>query len=129
RSTSREDENTGDAAALAVEAGAVIRDMEFVQFHPTGMVQPSELTGQLVTEAARGEGGRLYNARRERCMERYSPERMGLDARDVVSRAVFEESRAGRGTPDGAVLLDLSHLSPGTIEQRLPELLDRFRGL
>lgn len=129
RSTSREDENTGDAAALAVEAGAVIRDMEFVQFHPTGMVQPSELTGQLVTEAARGEGGRLYNARRERFMERYSPERMELDARDVVSRAVFEEIRAGRGTPDGAVLLDLSHLSPETIEQRLPELLDRFRGL
>ena len=73
RGSSRPDENNGDAMALAYEAGAALKDMEFVQFHPTGMIEPAEMDGRLVTEAVRGEGGRLFNAEGERFMERYSP--------------------------------------------------------
>jgi succinate dehydrogenase / fumarate reductase flavoprotein subunit len=113
RGSSRPDENNGDAMALAYEAGAALKDMEFVQFHPTGMIEPEEMDGRLVTEAVRGEGGRLYNSEGERFMERYSPRHMELDARDVVARANYREIRDGRGTPDGAVLLDISHRDPG----------------
>jgi succinate dehydrogenase / fumarate reductase, flavoprotein subunit len=126
RSTSRSDENNGDAAALAYDAGAVLRDMEFVQFHPTGMVEPAELRGRLVTEAVRGEGGRLYNAGGERFMERYSPARLELDARDVVARSIFREIREGRGTPAGAVLLDVSHHDDQFIQERLPKVAASF---
>ncbi len=90
RHSSRDDENNGDGQALALEAGARLMDLEFVQFHPTGMVGDrygEEWDGRLVTEAVRGEGGRLYNAAGERFMERYSPDQMELDARDVVARA------------------------------------------
>ncbi|TCJ16210.1 FAD-binding protein [Rubrobacter taiwanensis] len=127
RSSSRPDENTGDAVALAYEAGAALRDMEFVQFHPTGMVKPEELSGELVTEAVRGEGGRLLNARGERFMERYSPEHLELDARDVVARANYAEIQTGRGTEDGAVLLDISHRSPEYIRERLPRMYRQFK--
>jgi succinate dehydrogenase / fumarate reductase flavoprotein subunit len=92
RGSSRPDENNGDAMALAYEAGAALKDMEFVQFHPTGMIEPEGMDGRLVTEAVRGEGGRLYNAESERFMERYSPEHMELDARDVVARANYRET-------------------------------------
>ncbi|MBA2441675.1 MAG: FAD-dependent oxidoreductase [Rubrobacter sp.] len=126
RSSSRPDENNGDAAALAYEAGAALRDMEFVQFHPTGMTEPAEMDGRLVTEAVRGEGGRLYNAEGERFMERYSPEHMELDARDVVARANYREMQEGRGTPDGAVLLDISHRDPEYIKERLPKMYEQF---
>lgn len=122
RSSSRPDENNGDAVALAWGAGAVLRDMEFVQFHPTGMVQPPSMMGRLVTEAARGEGGRLFNVGGERFMERYSRDRLELDARDVVARAIAAEIRDGRGTQRGAVLLDVSHLEASMIRERLPEL-------
>jgi succinate dehydrogenase / fumarate reductase flavoprotein subunit len=127
RSSSRKDENTGDAAALAYEAGAALRDMEFVQFHPTGMVEPEEMSGVLVTEAVRGEGGYLLNNRGERFMERYSPEHLELDARDVVARAIYKEIKAGRGTENGAVLLDISHKNGDYIRERLPRMYAQFR--
>jgi succinate dehydrogenase / fumarate reductase, flavoprotein subunit len=129
RGTSRRDENTGDALALALAAGASLRDMEFVQFHPTGMVKPVEWSGRLVTEAVRGEGGRLFNARNERFMERYSPEQMELDARDVVARSIAREIREGRGTDDGGVYLDISHVDAETIRERLPKIIARFADL
>src|SRR3712207_9175249 len=100
--------------------------MEFVQFHPTGMIEPERMDGRLVTEAVRGEGGRLYNSGGERFMERYSPKHMELDARDVVARANYREIRAGRGTPDGAVLLDISHRDPEYIKDRLPNMYEQF---
>jgi succinate dehydrogenase / fumarate reductase flavoprotein subunit len=126
RGSSRPEENNGDAMALAYGAGAALKDMEFVQFHPTGMVEPEEMDGRLVTEAVRGEGGRLYNAEGGRFMERYSPERMELDARDVVARANYREIQEGRGTPQGAVLLDISHRDPEYIKERLPNMYEQF---
>lgn len=129
RGTSRRDENTGDALALALGAGARLRDMEFVQFHPTGMVKPVEWSGRLVTEAVRGEGGRLFNTRNDRFMERYSPEQMELDARDVVARSIAQEIREGRGTKDGGVYLDISHAKADTIRERLPKIVARFEDL
>ena len=126
RGSSRPDENNGDAMALAYEVGAVLKDMEFVQFHPTGMIEPEEMDGRLVTEAVRGEGGRLYNSEGERFMERHSPDHMELDARDVVARANYREIRDGRGTPDGAVLLDISHRDAGYIKDRLPNMYEQF---
>jgi succinate dehydrogenase flavoprotein subunit len=126
RGSSRPDENNGDAMALAYEAGAALKDMEFVQFHPTGMIEPKHMDGRLVTEAVRGEGGRLYNSDGERFMEKYSPRHMELDARDVVARANYREIRDGRGTPDGAVLLDISHRDPDYIKDRLPNMYEQF---
>jgi len=126
RSSSRPDENTGDAQALAFDAGVPLRDMEFVQFHPTGKVTPEEEAGHLVTEAVRGEGGRLFNTEGERFMERYSPKQMELDARDVVARANAQEIREGRGTERGAVLLDISHRDADYIRERLPRMVEEF---
>jgi succinate dehydrogenase / fumarate reductase, flavoprotein subunit len=126
RGSSREDENTGDAMALAFQAGATLRDMEMIQFHPTGMVEPAHMRGRLVTEAVRGEGGRLFNARGERFMERYAPEQMELAARDVVARANYDEIRAGRGTPADAVLLDISHEPADRVRDRLPRIYRQF---
>jgi succinate dehydrogenase / fumarate reductase, flavoprotein subunit len=91
RSSSRQDEDTGDAMRLAAEAGCRLRDMEFVQFHPTGMVHPEEWAGTLVTEAVRAEGGILRNAEGERFMERYDPERLELSTRDRVALANYTE--------------------------------------
>jgi succinate dehydrogenase / fumarate reductase flavoprotein subunit len=126
RSSSRRDENTGDAQALAFRAGVPVRDMEFVQFHPTGKVTPEAEAGHLVTEAVRGEGGRLYNTDGERFMQRYSPNQMELDARDVVARANEREIREGRGTDNGAVLLDISHRDPDYVRERLPRMVEEF---
>jgi succinate dehydrogenase / fumarate reductase flavoprotein subunit len=135
RHTSREDENNGDGAALAYEAGASLMDMEFIQFHPTGMAVDEDdpewapWSGRLVTEAVRGEGGRLYNAEGERFMERYSPDQMELDARDVVARAIAQEVAEGRGTDNGGVYLDLTHRDPDFIRERLPRMYERFADL
>ncbi len=126
RGSSRPDENTGDVVALALGAGARLRDMEFVQFHPTGWVHPPEMRGRLVTEAVRGEGGHLLNRRGERFMERYSAERMELDARDVVARAIYREIREGRATEHGGVLLDISHRDASYIAERLPHVRQDF---
>jgi len=122
RSSSRRDENTGDAMRLAAEAGCRLRDMELVQFHPTGMVFPEESAGTLVTEAVRGEGGILRNAAGERFMERYDPERLELSTRDRVALANYTEIAEGRGTERGGVLLDISHVDRELVLRRLPRM-------
>jgi succinate dehydrogenase / fumarate reductase flavoprotein subunit len=132
RHSSRDDENTGDGPALAYQAGARLVDTEFVQFHPTGMVGArygEEWDGRLVTEAVRGEGGRLFNSEGERFMERYSPDQMELDARDVVARAIAREIAEGRGTDHGGVYLDISHREREFIRERLPRMYERFADL
>ena len=126
RSSSRRDENTGDAMRLAAEAGCRLRDMELVQFHPTGMIAPEEAAGTLVTEAVRGEGGILRNAEGERFMERYDPERLELSTRDRIALANHTEIAEGRGTPAGGVLLDISHLDRERILTRLPRMYRQF---
>ncbi len=111
---------TGDGLALAYRAGIPLEDMEFVQFHPTGLV-PS---GILMTEACRGEGGYLVNSEGERFMKEYAPERMELAPRDMVSRSEIKEIEAGRGFkgPGGLdyIYLDLRHLGADKINDRLP---------
>jgi succinate dehydrogenase flavoprotein subunit len=126
RSSSRRDENTGDAMRLAAEAGCRLRDMELVQFHPTGMVFPEESAGTLVTEAVRGEGGILRNAAGERFMERYDSARLELSTRDRVALANYTEIAEGRGTEHGGVLLDVSHLGRDTVLSRLPRMYRQF---
>lgn len=126
RSSSRRRENTGDGMALAFGVGATLADMELVQFHPSGMVWPPQLEGTLVTEAVRGEGGRLFNTEGERFMRRYDAERMELSTRDRVALANYTEIMAGRGTEHGGVWLDVSHLPAATIEQRLPRMKEQF---
>jgi succinate dehydrogenase / fumarate reductase, flavoprotein subunit len=120
--SSRRDENTGDAFRLAVEAGGRLRDPELVQFHPSGLVEPEEAAGTLVSEAARGEGGILRNGLGERFMSRYDPERMELSTRDRVALACYTEIKAGRGTANGGVWLDVSHLPREIIMERLPRV-------
>jgi succinate dehydrogenase / fumarate reductase flavoprotein subunit len=129
RHSSREDENTGNAVALAYDAGADLMDMEFIQFHPTGMADPPDWIGRLVTEAVRGEGGRLFNAKGERFMEEYSPDQMELDARDVVARAIEQEVREERGTENNGVYLDISHRSEEFLRDRLPTMYERYEQL
>ncbi|RUM46958.1 MAG: succinate dehydrogenase/fumarate reductase flavoprotein subunit [Hyperthermus sp.] len=112
---------TGDGLAMAMRAGIPLKDMEFIQFHPTGLV-PS---GILITEGARGEGGYLVNAVGERFMKRYAPEKMELAPRDVVSRAIMREIIEGRGLHDDDygmdyVLLDLRHLGEDKLNEKLP---------
>ena len=122
RTSSRRDENTGDSFRLAVEAGGRLRDPELVQFHPSGLIEPENAAGTLVSEAARGEGGVLRNRFGERFMARYDPERMELSTRDRVALAAYSEIRDGRGTPNGGVWLDVSHLPRETIMRRLPRV-------
>jgi succinate dehydrogenase / fumarate reductase, flavoprotein subunit len=126
RSSSRRDENTGDGMYLALEAGCRLSDMELVQFHPTGMVYPEEWAGTLVTEAVRGEGGRLYNKHGERYMQRYDPQRLELSARDRAAFANFKEISEGRGTEHGGVLLDISHRPKKYILEKLPRMYRQF---
>ena len=120
--SSRRDENTGDSFRLAALAGAKIRDAELVQFHPSGLLEPAEAAGLLVSEAARGEGGVLRNALGERYMEKYDPERMELSTRDRVALASYTEIAEGRGTANGGVLLDVSHLPREVIFDKLPRV-------
>ncbi|MEU3642740.1 FAD-dependent oxidoreductase [Lentzea sp. NPDC034063] len=122
RTSSRRDENTGDSFRLAVLAGGRIRDPELVQFHPSGLLEPENAAGTLVSEAARGEGGILTNAAGERFMARYDPRRMELSTRDRVALAAYTEIKEGRGTPNGGVWLDVSHLPREQIMQRLPRV-------
>ncbi|MBI2323056.1 MAG: FAD-binding protein, partial [Chloroflexi bacterium] len=124
--TSNSWECTGDGIALAYEAGAQLMDMEMVQFHPTGMVWPPGVRGILVTEAVRGDGGILLNAKGERFMERYDPVKKDLSSRDVTSRAIFLEVQAGRGTPHEGVYLDITHRGPEFIKKRLPGMYHQF---
>jgi fumarate reductase (CoM/CoB) subunit A len=117
---------TGDGFAIGYRAGAELIDMEMIQFHPTGAVFPYDARGRLVTEAVRGEGGILQNTRGERFMKRYDPERMELSTRDVVARAIATEVEEGRGTKNGGVYLDVTHLPREQIESRLPVMLEQF---
>jgi succinate dehydrogenase / fumarate reductase flavoprotein subunit len=157
--TSNSWEYSGDGHALAYAAGAELIDMEFVQFHPTGMVWPPGVKGLLVTEAVRGEGGILRNKDGERFMWKYLPEdRRGeyaatddeaklwvdaasrgqtsdarrppeLSTRDNVSRAIYTEVREGRGTPHGGVFLDISYLPAEHVRRKLPSMYDQFKEL
>jgi succinate dehydrogenase / fumarate reductase flavoprotein subunit len=122
--TSNSWEYSGDGHALAYLAGAELIDMEFVQFHPTGMVWPPGVRGLLITEAVRGEGGILLNANGERFMERYAPNLKDLASRDVVSRSMDQEIKEGRGVGPNKdyVLLKLDHLGPDVIIKRLPSI-------
>lgn len=122
RTSSRRDENTGDSFRLAVEAGGRLRDPELVQFHPSGIIEPENAAGTLISEAARGEGGILRNGLGERFMHRYDPERLELSTRDRVALACYTEIKEGRGTPNGGVWLDVSHLPRETIMKRLPRV-------
>ena len=157
--TSNSWEYSGDGHALAYEAGAELIDMEFVQFHPTGMVWPPGVRGLLVTEAVRGEGGILRNRDGKRFMWDYLPEdRRGeyaatdeeavkwvtaqsegrltdarrppeLSTRDNVSRAIYTEVREGRGSPHGGVFLDISYLPAEHVRRKLPSMYEQFKEL
>ncbi len=152
-------EYSGDGQALAYLAGAELIDMEFVQFHPTGMVWPPGVRGLLVTEAVRGEGGILRNKDGERFMWKYLPEDRRdeyaatdeeaarwvealsagrptdarrppeLSTRDNVSRAIYTEVREGRGSPHGGVFLDISYLPPDHVRRKLPSMYEQFKEL
>ncbi|MCD4808357.1 MAG: FAD-binding protein, partial [Methanosarcinales archaeon] len=117
--TSNAHANTGDGLALAYRAGVPLQDMEFVQFHPTGLYKH----GILITEGSRGEGGYLVNKNGERFMERYAPAKMELASRDVISRAIQTEIDEGRGI-DGYIHLDLRHLGKELIMERLAQIHD-----
>ncbi|MDR3159600.1 MAG: succinate dehydrogenase flavoprotein subunit [Zoogloeaceae bacterium] len=122
--------NTGDGLGMAARAGIPLEDMEFWQFHPTGVAG----AGVLITEGVRGEGGILRNADNERFMERYAPNAKDLASRDVVSRAMTTEIKEGRGCGPNKdyVLLDITHLDPETILKRLPgirEISIQFAGV
>ena len=157
--TSNSWEYSGDGQALAYEAGAELIDMEFVQFHPTGMVWPPGVRGLLVTEAVRGEGGILRNSLGERFMWKYLPEDRRheyaatdeeatewvealtagnetqarrppeLSTRDNVARAIYTEVREGRGSPHGGVFLDISYLPPERVRRKLPSMYEQFKEL
>jgi len=117
---------TGDGVAVAYRAGAFLKDMEFVQFHPTALLESSIL----ITEGARGEGGILKNATGERFMSRYAPKVLELASRDVVSRAIVTEVLEGRGFQGpygGFVTLELMHLGKERVESRLQEICDYCR--
>jgi succinate dehydrogenase / fumarate reductase, flavoprotein subunit len=152
--TSNSWEYTGDGYALAYQAGADLQDMEFIQFHPTGMVWPPSVRGILVTEGVRGEGGILRNTKGERFMFRYVPDlfkgefaeteeeaKRWLDGdktarrppelltRDVVARAIMAEVKSGRGTPRGGVYLDISWRDPEYVKKKLPSMYHQFKEL
>ncbi len=122
--------NTGDALSIVARKGLPLEDMEFVQFHPSGLGG----SGILISEAARGEGAWLFNSKGERFMEKYAPNVKELASRDVVSRAIMQEVREGRGVGpnDDAVFMDLTHLDDEIILKKLPELRElaiTFQGL
>jgi len=155
RVTSNSWEYTGDGHALAYLAGADLIDMEFVQFHPTGMVWPPSVKGTLVTEGVRGEGGILVNSEGERFMFNYIPEVFAAETakseeeanawlkgeegamrppelltRDVVARAIMTEVKEGRGSPHGGAFLDIaSRQSPDYIKRKLPSMYHQFKEL
>tara|TARA_Y100000589_G_scaffold303584_1_gene316084 strand:- start:205 stop:1959 length:1755 start_codon:yes stop_codon:yes gene_type:complete len=126
KSSSRRNENSGDAFYLALKAGCKIKDMELVQFHPTGMVVPEEIAGTLVTEAVRGEGGRLINGKGERFMSKYDKDRLELSTRDRVAMANYIEISEGRETINGGVFLDISHKPKEFILEKLPRMYRQF---
>jgi succinate dehydrogenase / fumarate reductase flavoprotein subunit len=155
RITSNSWEYTGDGYAMAFDAGADLMDMEFTQFHPTGMVWPPSVRGILVTEGVRGDGGVLLNSKKERFMFRYIPEKFAAETadseaeanrwlkadktarrppelltRDVVARAITQEVNEGRGSPHGGVFLDIASRVPAeAIKRKLPSMYHQFKEL
>jgi succinate dehydrogenase / fumarate reductase flavoprotein subunit len=157
--TSNSWESSGDGQGLAYRSGAELIDMEFVQFHPTGMVHPAGVKGLLVTEAVRGEGGILRNSEGKRFMWDYLPEARRheyaatdeearawvddltegrqsshrrppeLSTRDNVARAIYTEVKEGRGSPHGGVFLDISYLPPERVRAKLPSMYEQFKEL
>ena len=157
--TSNSWEYTADGQALAYDAGAELVDMEFVQFHPTGMVWPPGVIGILVTESVRGDGGQLRNNKGERFLfkhipERYKPQIAETEAeanqwiaeitsgkqptvrkpaellpRDIVARGIYTEVKEGRGSPHGGVFLDISHMPADYVKKKLPSMYHQFRDL
>jgi len=157
--TSNSWEYTADGHGLAYDAGADLIDMEFIQFHPTGMVWPPGVRGLLVTEGVRGEGGILRNNKGERFMYKYLPEALRndyaandkeseewvnaavsgaqttarrppeLSTRDNVSRAIYNEVKNGNGSPHGGVFLDISYLPPDRVKKKLPSMYHQFKEL
>ena len=126
--TSNPSDITGDGYALAYRAGAQLIDMEMVQFFPCGLTRPELRRGLLVLEPGEVEEGRLYNRLGERFMERYDPEKMEKTTRDKLSRAIYTEIAAGRGGPDGGVLMDFSYVPQEELIKRKDEI-DRIREL
>ncbi len=121
-------EKSGDGMAMAFRAGAAFVDMEMLQFHPTGLlVGNSVATGGLLEEGLRGAGARLYNGLGERFMNRYDPVKLERATRDVISRSSFLEIMAGRGTPNGGVHIDVSHLDHDFVTRSFPGMIERCR--
>ena len=127
--TSNTFQKNGDGYAIAYRAGADLVDMEQIQFHPTGMVAPESKKGVLVTEAVRAEGGKLLNTDGERFMSKYAPEKMELATRDVVARSIYQEIIEGRGTENGGVYLDISHLDDNYIDEKLETMVLQFENV
>jgi len=121
-------EKTGDGVAMCMRAGLQLRDMEMMQFHPTGLLAgESRLTGSVLEEGLRGAGAYLINALGERYMKRYDPVNLERATRDVVARAGYLEITEGRGTPAGGVFIDISHLGVAEVERRFPGMVERTR--
>ena len=154
RITSNSWEYTGDGQAMAYRAGAELMDMEFTQFHPTGMIWPPSVAGILVTEGVRGEGGLLTNSEGERFMFNHIPERFASETadnipeanrwlggddtarrppelltRDVVARAIYAEAKAGRGSEHGGAYLNISHRPAEYVKKKLPSMYHQFKEL
>ena len=127
--TSNTFQKNGDGYAISYRAGADLVDMEQIQFHPTGMVAPESKKGVLVTEAVRAEGGKLINKDGERFMSKYAPEKMELATRDVVARSIYQEIIEGRGTENGGVYLDISHLDDDYIDEKLETMVLQFENV
>ncbi|CAA9211398.1 MAG: Fumarate reductase flavoprotein subunit [uncultured Chloroflexi bacterium] len=123
-------EKSGDGVAMAWRAGVRLMDMEMMQFHPTGLLAGrSRLTGSVLEEGLRGAGGHLKNGQGERYMGRYDPERQERSTRDVVSRSSYMEIMAGRGSVNGGVFIDVSHLGSENVEQQFPGMVERCRSV
>lgn len=121
-------EKTGDGVAMCLRAGLKVRDMEMLQFHPTGLLAgESRMTGAVLEEGLRGAGAHLKNANGERFMSRYDPERMERSTRDVVARASYTEIMSGRGTKGGGIFVDISHLGKEEVQRRFPGMVERTR--
>ena len=127
--TSNTFQKNGDGFAIAYRAGANLVDMEQIQFHPTGMVKPKSKKGVLVTEAVRAEGGMLFNKDGERFMSKYAPDKMELATRDVVARSIYKEISEGRGTENGGVYLDISHIDDDKINEKLETMVLQFENV
>ncbi|WP_135303767.1 FAD-binding protein [Haloarcula amylovorans] len=123
-------EKSADGQAMAYRRGARFQDMEMMQFHPTGLLAgDTKLTGGVIEEGIRGEGAHLYNGEDERFLREYAPETMERSCRDVVSIASYKEIMAGRGTENGGVWLDATHLGADVVEEKFPGMTERTRNV